>query len=61
MNESINPHLGVPSSVVLMQAYRWIEDSRDEFTQERLESLDDAFKVGQSHSRNKQVSRACFT
>lgn len=30
---------------VLMQAYRWIEDSRDEYTQERLESLDDAFKL----------------
>ena len=28
-----------------MQAYRWIEDSRDEFTKERLEALDDAFKV----------------
>jgi succinate dehydrogenase/fumarate reductase iron-sulfur protein len=30
---------------VLMQAYRWIEDSRDEYTKERLEELDDAFKV----------------
>jgi len=30
---------------VLMQAYRWIEDSRDEFTKERLENLDDAFKL----------------
>ena len=30
---------------VLMQAYRWIEDSRDEFTKERLEALDDSFKV----------------
>jgi len=30
---------------VLMQAYRWIADSRDEMTKERLESLDDAFKV----------------
>lgn len=37
----------VPSQqTVLMQAYRWIEDSRDEFTKERLEALDDAFKVG---------------
>jgi hypothetical protein len=31
-----------------MQAYRWIEDSRDEFTKERLEALDDSFKVSQS-------------
>ena len=30
---------------VLMQAYRWIEDSRDEYTKERLEALDDSFKV----------------
>jgi len=30
---------------VLMQAYRWIEDSRDQFTHERLEQLDDAFKL----------------
>lgn len=28
-----------------MQAYRWIEDSRDEYTKERLEALDDSFKV----------------
>merc|ERR1712031_69412 len=30
---------------VLMQAYRWIADSRDEMTKERLENLNDAFKV----------------
>jgi len=30
---------------VLMQAYRWIEDSRDQMTKERLEQLDDAFKL----------------
>jgi hypothetical protein len=29
----------------LEQAYRWIEDSRDEFTKERLEALDDSFKL----------------
>jgi hypothetical protein len=28
-----------------MQAFRWIDDSRDDFTQERLDSLDDEFKV----------------
>lgn len=28
-----------------MQAYRWIADSRDEHTKERLEELDDTFKV----------------
>ena len=30
---------------VLMQAYRWIEDSRDENTKERMEYLDDAMKL----------------
>ncbi|CAM9769320.1 unnamed protein product [Choristocarpus tenellus] len=35
---------------LLWQAYRWIEDSRDEYTQERLESLDDAFKLFRCHT-----------
>lgn len=35
---------------VLMQAYRWIEDSRDGHTQERLEQLDDAFKLYRCHT-----------
>jgi len=35
---------------VLMQAYRWIEDSRDEFTKERLDQLDDAFKLYRCHT-----------
>ena len=30
---------------VLMQAYRWIEDSRDETTKERMEYVDDAMKL----------------
>lgn len=35
---------------VLMQAYRWIEDSRDEYTEERLRTLDDAMKLYRCHS-----------
>merc|ERR1712203_1177821 len=35
---------------VLMQAYRWIADSRDDKTKERLEALDDAFKVYRCHT-----------
>jgi len=35
---------------VLMQAYRWIEDSRDDFTKERLADLDDAFKLYRCHT-----------
>jgi succinate dehydrogenase / fumarate reductase iron-sulfur subunit len=33
-----------------MQAYRWIEDSRDEITSERLDNLDDTFKLYRCHS-----------
>lgn len=35
---------------VLMQAYRWIQDSRDDFRKERLEALDDAFKLYRCHT-----------
>ncbi len=34
----------------LLQAYRWIADSRDESTGERLDELDDAFKVYRCHT-----------
>eukprot|EP00484_Ammonia_sp_Unknown_P021841 CAMPEP_0197029834 /NCGR_PEP_ID=MMETSP1384-20130603/9196_1 /TAXON_ID=29189 /ORGANISM="Ammonia sp." /LENGTH=263 /DNA_ID=CAMNT_0042459071 /DNA_START=217 /DNA_END=1008 /DNA_ORIENTATION=+ len=33
----------------LMQAFRWIDDSRDEFTKERLERLNDAWKLYRCH------------
>jgi len=35
---------------VLMQAYRWIQDSRDEFRKDRLDALDDAFKLYRCHT-----------
>jgi len=35
---------------VLMQAYRWIEDSRDDNTDKRLAELDDAFKLYRCHT-----------
>ena len=35
---------------VLMQAYRWIADSRDQNTKERLEYLDDSFKLYRCHT-----------
>lgn len=35
---------------VLMQAYRWIEDSRDGSTAKRLEELDDTFKLYRCHT-----------
>jgi hypothetical protein len=33
------------SFAVLMQAYRWIADSRDQYSKERLQAIDDEFKV----------------
>jgi len=35
---------------VLMQAYRWIADSRDNQTKKRLNDLDDAFKLYRCHT-----------
>lgn len=35
---------------VLMQAYRWISDSRDNHTKQRLEALDDSFKLYRCHT-----------
>ena len=32
------------------QAYRWIIDSRDEFTEERLAQLDDTYKLYRCHT-----------
>ena len=35
---------------VLLQSYRWLQDSRDESRAERLAELDDAFKVYRCHT-----------
>ena len=35
---------------VLLQAWRWIADSRDEATKERLDSLEDPFKLYRCHT-----------
>ncbi|MFT5394020.1 MAG: succinate dehydrogenase / fumarate reductase iron-sulfur subunit [Gammaproteobacteria bacterium] len=35
---------------VLLQAYRWIIDSRDEFTGERLDDLEDPFRLYRCHT-----------
>jgi succinate dehydrogenase / fumarate reductase iron-sulfur subunit len=35
---------------VLLQAYRWLADSRDEATAERLEDLEDPFKLYRCHT-----------
>jgi succinate dehydrogenase / fumarate reductase iron-sulfur subunit len=35
---------------VLLQAYRWIADSRDEMTGERLDALEDPFRLYRCHT-----------
>jgi succinate dehydrogenase/fumarate reductase iron-sulfur protein len=35
---------------VLLQAYRWIIDSRDDYTLERLTDLDDVYKLYRCHT-----------
>jgi succinate dehydrogenase / fumarate reductase iron-sulfur subunit len=35
---------------VLLQAYRWIADSRDEATGERLDQLEDPFRLYRCHT-----------
>ena len=35
---------------VLLQAYRWLADSRDEFTGERLDELEDPFRLYRCHT-----------
>ena len=35
---------------ILLQAYRWIADSRDEFTGDRLDALEDPFRLYRCHT-----------
>ena len=42
-----NRYLG---PAILLQAYRWIADSRDEATGERLDDLEDPFKLYRCHT-----------
>ena len=35
---------------ILLQAWRWIADSRDEATDERLDKLQDSFKLYRCHT-----------
>ena len=43
---------------VLLQAYRWIADSRDQMKEERLKKFNDAFKVYRCHTI-MNCTRAC--
>jgi succinate dehydrogenase / fumarate reductase iron-sulfur subunit len=35
---------------ILLQAYRWLADSRDEMTGERLDALEDPFRLYRCHT-----------
>jgi succinate dehydrogenase / fumarate reductase iron-sulfur subunit len=35
---------------VLLQAWRWLTDSRDEATEERLDNLEDPFRLYRCHT-----------
>lgn len=35
---------------ILLQAYRWIADSRDDYTDQRLEALNDSYKLYRCHT-----------
>ncbi len=43
---------------ILLQAYRWIVDSRDEYTGERLDNLEDPFRLYRCHTI-MNCSRTC--
>lgn len=43
---------------ILLQAYRWIADSRDEYTGERLDALEDPFRLYRCHTI-MNCSQAC--
>ena len=43
-----------------MQAYRWIADSRDGKTKERLANLNDSFKLYRSEVELPCLSHPCF-
>jgi len=43
---------------ILLQAYRWLADSRDEFTGERLDALEDPFRLYRCH-QIMNCTRAC--
>jgi Fe-S oxidoreductase len=40
----------VPGPAILLQAYRWLVDSRDELTGERLDQLEDPFRLYRCHT-----------
>jgi succinate dehydrogenase / fumarate reductase iron-sulfur subunit len=40
----------LPGPAILLQAYRWLADSRDEMTGERLDQLEDPFRLYRCHT-----------
>ena len=42
--------ISILGPAILLQAWRWIADSRDEATDERLDKLQDSFKLYRCHT-----------
>jgi len=40
----------LPRSAVLLQAWRWLADTRDEAKEERLDTLEDPFRLYRCHT-----------
>lgn len=45
-----NGERGYMGPAILLQAYRWIKDSRDESTGDRLDELEDPFRLFRCHT-----------
>jgi succinate dehydrogenase / fumarate reductase iron-sulfur subunit len=46
----VEPPTSSPASAGLLQAYRFIADSRDEATNERLDNLEDPYRLFRCHT-----------
>ena len=44
------PATAISARPILLQAYRWLIDSRDEATGERLDNLEDPFRLYRCHT-----------
>ena len=50
MPEPLVDRRSLPRPAVLLQAYRWLVDSRDEATGDRLDNLEDPFRLYRCHT-----------
>ena len=50
VSESLVERRSLFGAAVLLQAWRWLTDSRDEATEERLDNLEDPFRLYRCHT-----------